>query len=165
MTPPNVALYNWIQQAFDFRGRSTRSDYWWPRLLVTIINVILGTLFLEGGGTAWFEMAVEMSEAASEAGVVNLEDFKLPPLTSLGTFALTASFVFIFFTFLPMVSLSWRRFHDMNKPGWIHILFLAACMFISPVMLWLEFIWLALPGTRGPNRYGADKLNRDPDIF
>jgi len=165
MTPANAALYNWINRAFDFRGRATRSDYWWPRLLVIMVNVVLGTLFLEGGGEAWFTQLVELSEAAEETGVVSFDDFDLPPLTSLGTFALTASFVFVVFTFMPMLSLSWRRLQDMGKPGWIHILFLVACTVISPLMLWLEFIWLAFPGTRGPNRYGPDKLNAEADIF
>lgn len=165
MTPYNVALYNWINQAFDYRSRATRSDYWWPRLIVTIVNVILGSLFMEGGGEAWFTLILDISEAARETGVANFDDFILPPLTSLGTFALTASFVFFLFTFLPMVSLSWRRLQDMGRPGWIHLLFLTACLFISPLMLWLEFIWFAIPGTRGPNRYGPGKLKREPDVF
>lgn len=165
MTPPNVALYNWIHQAFDFRSRSTRSDYWWPRLLVTIVNIILGTLFLEGGGEAWFTLMAELTEVANETGAVDLQDFPLPPLTSLGTFALTASIVFLLMTLLPMISLSWRRFQDMNKPGWIHVLFILPCLFVSPFMLCLEFVWFAFPGTRGPNQYGPDKLNNEPNIF
>lgn len=162
MTPPNVALYNWINQAFNFRGRSIRSDYWWPRLLVMTVNLVLAVLFLEGGGDAWFTLLIELSEAGD---VVAYEDFDLPPLKPIGKFALTASLVFVIFTLIPTLSLSWRRLQDMSRPGWIHILFLVACVFIGPFMLWLEFIWFAFPGTRGANRYGPDKLNAEPDVF
>lgn len=161
MTPPNVALYVWIRRSFDFQGRSTRSEYWWPRLLVTIVNTGLGLLFLNGGGEAWFALMLDLSEQASESGIISAEDFAFPPLTSLGTFGLTASIVFAIFTFFPMLSVSWRRFQDLGRPGWIHLIVMFFMLLTYPygqIVMFIEFVFFAFRGTKGENRYGPDPL-------
>ena len=48
------------------------------------------------------------------------------------------------FTFLPSMSAAIRRMHDVDFRGW-WILF-----------LFVNFVLLVLPGTQGPNRFGAD---------
>lgn len=163
MMPANVALYTWIKRAFVFRGRATRAEYWWPRLLVTFVNLILGTLFLEGGGEAWFTLLIDLSEQASAGATLSASDLALPPLTQLGTFALTASLVFAALTFFPMLSVSWRRFQDLGRPGWMHLIVLVFVLLAYPlgqIVLFVEFIIFAFPGTKGTNRYGPDKLQR-----
>ena len=160
MTPPNVALYNWIHQAFDFRSRSTRSDYWWPRLFVVTINIVLLFIFVSGLGPDKAQMLIEWLETSPNS----FEGLDIGPLPSLSKFALTAGVVFGILTFIPDLSVSWRRFQDMEKPGFLHILFFVGSAFV-PFALFAQYIWFAFPGTRGPNRYGPDKLSTNPDVF
>lgn len=160
MTPPNVALYNWIHQAFDFRTRSTRSDYWWPRLFVVTVNVVLLFMFVSGLGPDKAQLLVDWLATSPQ----NFEGLDIGPLPSLCKFSLTAGIVFGILTLIPDISVSWRRFQDMGKPGWLHILFLIGGGII-PFAALLEYIWFAFPGTRGPNRYGPDKLNSQSDVF
>lgn len=160
MTPPNVALYNWIHQAFDFRGRSTRADYWWTRLFVFIVYFALLYTFVAGLGPDKAELLLEWLATQPQS----LDDFDIGPLPSLSKFALTAGIVFAILTLIPDISISWRRFQDMGKPGWLHILFLVAGTLI-PFSSLIQLVWFIFPGTRGANRYGPDKLSRGPDIF
>lgn len=159
MTPPNVALYNWIHQAFDFRSRSTRSDYWWTRLFIVIVYFVLLYTFVAGLGQDKAELLVEWLSTQPE----NFDDYDIGPMPSLSKFAVTAGIVFAIFTLIPDISVSWRRFQDMGKPGWLHILFLVAGAFV-PFSGMVQLIWFIFPGTRGPNRYGPDKLNSGSDV-
>ena len=160
MTPFNVAIVKWIRGAFDFRGRSTRADYWWPRLLVFVVNATLLSLFIGGGGLEWIEGFIEWSESDS----VDFSDFDAPPLTSLSRFAGVFVMVFGLLTFIPDIAVSWRRFHDLGQPGWLHALFLIGGAFL-PFAALAQYIWFAFPGQRHDNRYGPDPLDDRADIF
>ena len=160
MTPFNVAIVKWIRGAFDFRGRSTRADYWWPRLLVFVVNAVLLSVFVTGTGMDWLVQLMEWSESGS----TDMADLDLPPLGSASKFAGVFILVFGLLTFIPDLAISWRRFHDLGRPGWFHALFLVAGAFL-PFAALAEYIWFALPGDRHDNRYGPDPLNSQPDIF
>jgi len=163
MTPPNVAVYNWIRQGFDFRSRATRSDYWWPRLFVITVNFFLLVLFVSGLGQEQGELLIEWLEKfPSKSEPIDIG--KVWDLPSLSKFALSAIFVFGILTLIPDISVSWRRFQDMGKPGWLHILFLIAGGMV-PFAVLIQYIWFAFPGTDGPNRYGPDKRDQTPDVF
>ncbi|WP_298918848.1 DUF805 domain-containing protein [uncultured Algimonas sp.] len=151
MTPPNVAIYDWIRKGLDFKGRSSRSDYWWPRLLVVTVNLVLMFLFFTGLGAEKSQILLEWLTA----GTRSLEDLDIGPLPSLSLFALIFAIVFGVLTFIPDLSVSWRRFHDMDKPGWFHLVFfgLSGFIMLAPIV---EYVWLSFPGTAGDNRYGSD---------
>ena len=153
MTPPNVAVYNWIRQAFDFDGRATRSDYWWPRLLIITVNTVLLFMFVAAIGPEKSQILMDWLATGSN----NLAELDMGPLPSLAKFSLTAAIVIAILTFIPDLSIAWRRFHDLGRPGWFHLIFMALGMF-APITALAELIWFAFPGTRGENRYGSDRL-------
>lgn len=155
MTPPNVAIYEWIRRGFDFTGRASRSDYWWPRLFVFTINVVL--LFLFTAGLEPEQTAQLLEWFASNP--TSFEGTGLDSLPSMSTFALVFGAVFGLLTFIPDLSLAWRRFHDLGRPGWLHLIFLISGAFFI-LIAFVEFIWFMVPGTKGPNSYGPDPLDR-----
>lgn len=155
MTPPNVAVYNWIRQGFDFEGRSSRSDFWWPRLFVFTINLVLIFVFTAGLGAERTAQVLEW--LASQP--TSFEGSGLDNLPSMSLFALVFGGVFGLLTFIPDLSLAWRRFHDLGRPGWLHLIFLIVGAFFVLVAL-VEFVWFIFPGTPGPNAYGPDPLDR-----
>lgn len=59
--------------------------------------------------------------------------------------------------FLPSLSLSVRRLHDIDRSGWW--LFIVAIPLIGSLIL---LFWHIQPGTRGANRFGADPLDEPP---
>lgn len=59
--------------------------------------------------------------------------------------------------FIPSLAVWTRRVHDLDRTGWWWLLA------FLPVIGWLILlIWACSPGTRGPNRYGADPLRGSP---
>ena len=58
----------------------------------------------------------------------------------------------------PLVAVSVKRLHDRNKSGWWLL------VAVVPVAGWLWYVVdvAMLEGTRGPNRFGADHLERRP---
>jgi uncharacterized membrane protein YhaH (DUF805 family) len=63
--------------------------------------------------------------------------------------------IFFLATFLPGLSVSVRRLHDLDRSGWWVLLYLI------PIVGWIILIiWFCTSGTDGPNRFGADRLAR-----
>ena len=61
---------------------------------------------------------------------------------------------FTFATIVPYYAAGARRLHDMNKSGWMQLLWLI------PILGWIYLIYLlAQPGDAGDNQYGSPPAN------
>ena len=58
-------------------------------------------------------------------------------------------------TFIPTLSLIWRRLQDTGRSGFLFFL-----VFVPVVGAVLTIIWLCMDGDRGPNRFGPDPKGR-----
>jgi uncharacterized membrane protein YhaH (DUF805 family) len=70
------------------------------------------------------------------------------------------SILLILALFLPSLSVSVRRLHDQDKSGWF--LLIALIPIIGSVVI---LVFMCLPGTPGPNRFGPDPMGIDPGVF
>ena len=66
------------------------------------------------------------------------------------------SFIVLLAVIIPGLAVSIRRCHDLDKPGWLLLL-----AFVPYVGIGL-FVYFAIPGTAGSNRYGEDPLDQQP---
>lgn len=73
---------------------------------------------------------------------------------SLGTLLTFILSLVILGTFIPMIAVAVRRLHDYDKSGWLYLVGL-----IPIVSLYILYLYVQ-PGTRGPNRYGPDPLEK-----
>lgn len=65
-----------------------------------------------------------------------------------------ASWAFSLATILPSLAVGARRLHDMNKSGWMQLLWLI------PILGWIYLIYvLAQPGEAADNQYGPVPAN------
>ncbi len=68
--------------------------------------------------------------------------------------ASSISWIFTLATLLPSLAVGARRLHDINKTGWLQLLWLI------PVLGWIYLIYLAVqPGDAGDNQYGQPPAN------
>jgi len=138
------AIQMFFARYTDFQGRSRRSEYWWVFLAVMIFSVIGGFLVGLLGGLA--------------GGQLNPIGFLLLAILGLANLAII----------IPGIALMVRRFHDLDQTGWLVLVFLLLA-FIPLVGLLAsigQIIWFAMPGTVGPNKYGADpKGGHDVGVF
>jgi len=116
-----------LKRYADFSGRSRRKEYWMFALFYTL--VLLATLLVMGLGAA-------MSAPAERPGALGYVGFALMMLAILAFL-------------VPSLAVQVRRFHDMDKSGWMVLLNL-----IPYVGGFVVLIMMMLEGTPGPNRYG-----------
>ncbi|MES2580747.1 MAG: DUF805 domain-containing protein [Pseudomonadota bacterium] len=64
------------------------------------------------------------------------------------------SWLFSLATLLPSLAVGARRLHDLNKSGWMQLIWLI------PILGWIYMIYLlAQPGDAGDNQYGTPPAN------
>src|SRR5262245_9999244 len=85
-----------------------------------------------------FIFIVSLAFAILDAAVVSSNDWQ--PLSTVWSLA----------TFLPSLSISVRRLHDIDRTGWWVLI---ALTIIGIILL---IIWACIKGTTGPNRFGPD---------
>lgn len=131
---------NWmlmpLRRYADFQGRSRRKEYWMFTLFVTLVTVAWMVVFAVLGGLA--------NGGFGEAG--------------LSTVAMIWIFVAVLAglaIIVPSFAAQVRRFHDQDKTGWLVLL-----GFIPYIGGLIVFVFMVLPGTNGPNRFGPDP--KDP---
>ena len=69
---------------------------------------------------------------------------------------------------IPGIALYVRRFHDLDQTGWLVLLFtILNAIPLLGFLIWIgQMIWLAMPGTNGPNKFGSDPKGANPaDVF
>ena len=141
------AISRFYKNYFNFQGRASRAEYWWPTLLQVIVYtaLIISFAFLVGA-----------SEYESDGSSADMES---------GAFAvIIAGILFALVNFLPGLSVKVRRFHDLDQTGWLVLVFWSVNLII-PLVEFARMIWFALSGTNGSNQYGPDPYGSEADIF
>lgn len=139
------AVRTFFQRYTDFQGRSRRSEYWWVVLAVALFFGVAGGLAAVLGGI-------------SGGGDLNPIGMLLFGILALAYLAII----------IPMIALGVRRFHDLNQTGWLMLVFilLSAIPLVGLLASIGQIVWFAMPGTTGPNKYGADpKGGHDVGVF
>ena len=118
----------------DFRSRSSRSEYWWATLFVTLASYIVG--FIIGFVIGILFLTAGFSETTMEI-VVGIA------ILPLQIFIIIASTCLVI-----------RRLHDVDKSGWWYLIIFTIIGMI-PLL-----IWYCSKGTDGDNRFGKDPLEK-----
>ena len=143
------AVASAFRRYFDFSGRSSRSEFWWFFLFCVLLYMLTFSLTINELG--------QIDESNPEAFLSK---------------ALTSWFGLAFIlTLIPSISISIRRFHDINMSGWWYAVLqilpsiLAQLIpifnFISFMAL-LVYLYFMCKEGGGDNQYGSNPLhNKD----
>lgn len=159
------AITHVLRNYVNFRGRATRSEFWWFFLLTFIVYVALFIM--------------------SSVGIASSADPQLWGL--LAQVGSTGTLVWFLATIIPVSAVWFRRLHDSNKSGWWYVLTIMSGFggFIFVVLSALQnqvtfmvgmvlgiasgiggivlLIFALLPSTSGPNRYGEEPISASSD--
>ena len=122
-----------LKRYADFQGRSRRMEYWMFILGIIIVEVVLFSLM---GVLGVFSPRTDGSTPV----------MMLPLFGILGIFGLAI--------IIPAIAVQVRRFHDQNLSGWLVLIGLIPYLGGLVVL-----VFMCLPGTKGPNKYGPDPLD------
>jgi uncharacterized membrane protein YhaH (DUF805 family) len=101
-----------------FRGRASRSEYWWWALTNALIIIALNTLASVSGAEGWQNGAITLPLAGGPGGLITTIPGAIALIYGLGTL-------------LPNLAITWRRLHDTDRSGaWFLLTFL-------PVVGWI----------------------------
>lgn len=115
-----------LNRYFEFKGRSTRTEYWAYSIALGLVYAFLAVVLLatttprEGPG-------------------------------GMGILAVGLMFIVAIGTAVPSIAVTVRRLHDQDRSGWMTLL-----CFVPYVGSIVLLVFMCLGGTRGPNRYGED---------
>ena len=125
------AVKAYFLKCSDFRSRSSRSEYWWAILFISL---------------AIFPFAYVVG--ATIGGILFLMGYweYLTPVLKIFTWS------YVIFLIGALVTLSIRRLHDVDRSGWW---FLLAFTTIGLIPL---LVWFCTKGTDGDNRFGKNPL-------
>jgi len=122
---------------FNFNGRATRAEYWWPALMQLLIYSVLIIGFIVTAGL----------ESDVWIGIL-----------------VVIALIFAFGNLIPNYAVAARRFHDLDQTGWLVLVFVVVNGLIG--LTWFaQMVWFAMPGTVGNNQYGPDPFGSKADIF
>ncbi|WP_146339739.1 DUF805 domain-containing protein [Nesterenkonia sp. NBAIMH1] len=111
---PDKALSFFLEDYAQFKGFSTREEFWWPLLVLLAAHSVIGL-------SAWMIAGWLLSEDAGLGDTSSAE--LLAPLSldepeALVVFAAAAlHLTLIVVTLLPLLAVTWRRLHDSGLPG------------------------------------------------
>lgn len=121
------------KRMLDFRGRSGRPEYWMFQFFLMLQIAVM--------------VALIVAFAPSDGGSLPWTS----PVTMLLTVLGTAAAVGWLWAGL---ALSVRRYHDQDRSGWFVLL--GAIPYVGGL---IAFVFMCMPGTVGPNRFGPDPRN------
>ena len=133
MVDPKEAGIRFYKGYFDFRGRSTRAEFWWPQLGIFMVVAVAGVL-LNLLGT----------------------DPSTDPIGPLELIILAPLSIFILAVLIPNIAVLVRRFHDINRSGLLVIpIYIVGVIPVIGFLSVIAFTIVAcIEGDAGPNRYG-----------
>jgi uncharacterized membrane protein YhaH (DUF805 family) len=147
-------MLDWMLLPFkryaEFSGRSRRMEYW-SFALLTFIVYIVGLVIMMVGG---FPISALTDPAAASAMQEGPGALFYVGAALVGIYALAI--------FIPSLAVTVRRLHDRNMSGWFLLGYVVAQLIpiINIIAAIGMLVLMFLPGTPGPNKYGADP--KDP---
>ena len=140
------AVASAFKRYFDFSGRSSRSEFWWFFLFCILLYMLT------------FSLSINELDQFYE---YDPEEFLYNSLNSWFGLA-------FILTLMPSISISVRRFHDINMSGWWYVAlqiapsilsqFIFIFGFISFVTLFAYLYFMCAEGG-GENQYGINPLH------
>lgn len=141
----------------DFKGRSRRKEYWMFALFnLIVVSILIGLAIAFAPSTTVSEMTT--GDGGFQASTNIQTDFSESPasMVFLGLYSL-----YVLAILIPSLAVQVRRLHDQDKSGWL--LLLGLIPFVGGFII---LVFMLLPGTRGPNRFGPDPKNPyDAEVF
>lgn len=123
------------KNAFNFSGRTSRSDYWWAVLCNLIVAFGVG---LVAGIIGVIPALISEDLAGIGSAIQNI-----------------ITYGWSLVVLIPGMSMAIRRLHDIGKSGWMYLVccLTSACCGIGSIIL---IVFMCMDSQPGPNQWGPN---------
>ena len=140
------AIRLFFQRYTDFRGRSTRAEYWWVQLAFILFFGLIAILLAATGGLDAFT-----DLDAIEAGTVT------PEFSGAALAIIALAGLAVLALIVPAIALTVRRFHDAGLSGWIYLgLVVAGFIPYVGVLASLASLVITILPSKPDNKWGPN---------
>ena len=165
-----------FRKYFVFRGRASRSEFWWFQLFVLVVGIALS--FID---SALFGQTTNriLDDDLFERGDISASFYSIFPGRMFED-------IFDLATLMPTLTVSARRLHDIGKTGWWQVIPFAGLLLMAPgfymvivgepsgpatfslaigalvalVLFIMLIVWYCRDSERGANRFGESSKYR-----
>ncbi len=120
----------------DVSSRAMRSEFWWFLLAFLVI---------------WQVLALIDAAAFAPIYTLTMQSPVMPEGIPVDFGPMST--IFLIVSIIPLITVTMRRLHDTGKSGWWLLL-----TFVPVIGFLVVFVFAAMKGTEGPNRFGPNPL-------
>jgi len=143
---PGQTIRSFFKNYAQFKGYSTRGEFWWPWLILFLIHLGLGVITAVIVGTAFADDVVTESSNPAGSAEFSYQIWFEGTAGTIVTIAAILHFLIWAATISPLLAVTWRRFHDTGLPGPIFFLW------FIPLIGWIIVLILLARGSRPEKR-------------
>lgn len=143
---PKYAVRSFFRNYAQFKGYSTRGEFWWPWLLLLVLHVGLGLLTAVIVATAFSDGVMTESYNPADSPEFSYRIWFEGTANVIVTIAGVLGFLLWAATISPLLAVTWRRFHDTGLPGPVFFLW------FIPVIGWIIVLILLSRRSRPQKR-------------
>lgn len=143
---PRAAIRLFLKDYAQFKGYSTRGEFWWPWLSLFLVHLAIGltTVFLVT--TSFSDGIMSYTYNPANSPEYYRRVWFEGPANTVVTIAILLHFLIWAGTISPLMAVTWRRFHDTGLPGPIFFLW------FIPVIGWIIVLILLGRGSKPTRR-------------
>ena len=133
--PFTEAFVRFWKKYATFKGRASRSEFWWWMLWSVLISLAIGVVFgiLQAIFPGSNSETLHMSFSLDSTNLYTTND-TTGANTALSSLQSIVTVLWGLATIVPTIALTVRRLHDINKPGWWLAVYCAAQVLLAIIM-------------------------------
>lgn len=146
LTGPAATIRSFFSNYAQFKGYSTRGEFWWPWLALFLLHFGLATITTIMVTTAFSDGIMTYTYNPSDSAEFYQRIWFEGTANAIVNIALLLHFLIWAATISPLMAVTWRRFHDTGLPGPIFFLW------FIPVIGWIIVLILLARGSKPEKR-------------
>ncbi|NMN02099.1 DUF805 domain-containing protein [Bifidobacterium panos] len=162
--PFTEAFVRFWKKYATFKGRASRSEFWWWILWSVLISLAVGMIFgilqaiFPGSNSETLHMSLSLDSTN-----VYTTNGTAGSNTALSTLQNIVMALWGLATIVPTLALSVRRLHDINKPGWWLAIYYGVHALLAIVMI--AIVIVAVAGAASNYYYSYRHGYDNPNVF
>lgn len=145
-TGPSATIRSFFKNYTQFKGYSTRGEFWWPWMTLFLVHLGLAAITTILVTTAFSDGIMTYTYNPSDSQEFYQRIWFEGGANVIVNIALLLHFLILAGMISPLMAVTWRRFHDTGLPGPVFFLW------FIPIIGWIIVLILLVQGSKPEKR-------------